>query len=69
MLPGSAKDRVRGNLIAIACMCFLLGIFFLSWVLKVAAQDYIWSIPYLLAAPLLIFAAVFNARRILNEIP
>jgi hypothetical protein len=49
-------------------MSFLIGIFFILSVQKLAQHDYL-SILFLVVLPLMIFAAVLNVRRILRALP
>jgi len=49
-------------------MSFLVGIFSMLGVQKLAQHDPIWVL-FLLLLPLLIFAAFLNVRRILKAVP
>jgi hypothetical protein len=68
MSSASPKNIVRGNLITLAAMCFLTGMFLAVAVHRLALHDYTWFLLYLLPLPPLIFAAVLNARRILSVV-
>jgi hypothetical protein len=48
MPAGSAKDRVRGYLIVLASMCFVLGVCFIAGVREFATDDYASSIQTIL---------------------
>jgi hypothetical protein len=60
---------VLGGIIAVASMSFLIGMFFILGVQKLAQHDFLSILFLLLLLPLLIFAAVLNVRRILRAIP
>ena len=68
MSTRSISDTVLGGIIAVATMSFLIGIFFILSVQKLAQHDYL-SILFLVVLPLMIFAAVLNVRRILRALP
>jgi|HubBroStandDraft_3_1064219.scaffolds.fasta_scaffold1454916_2 hypothetical protein len=68
MSTPSSRDTVLGGIIAVASMSFLIGIFLMLGVQKLAQQDSL-SVLFLLLLPLLIFAAVLNVRRILRAVP
>jgi hypothetical protein len=68
MSTRSLRDTVLGGIIAVASMSFLIGIFSMLGVQKLAQHDAL-SILFLLSLPLMIFAAVLNVRRILRAIP
>ena len=68
MSTRSIRDTVLGGIIAVATMSFLIGIFFILSVQKLAQHDYL-SILFLVVLPLMIFAAVLNVRRILRALP
>jgi len=67
MSSASPRNIVRANLITLGCACFLIGMFFAIAVHRSALHDY-WFILSLVAIPVLIFAAVLNARRILRMV-
>jgi peptidoglycan/LPS O-acetylase OafA/YrhL len=69
MSSASPRNVVRRNLITLAAMCCLIGMFLMVIVQKSAAQDYTLLILYLLPLPLLFFAAVLTARLILRVVP
>jgi len=67
MPSGSPRDAALGGIIALVSMSFLTGVF-----LMVGLQQWLRNDPLYIAAivviPLLIFAAVLNARRILKAV-
>jgi len=67
MPSGSPRDAALGGIIALVSMSFLTGVF-----LMVGLQQWLRNDPLYIAAivviPLLIFAAVLNARRILKVV-
>jgi hypothetical protein len=68
MSTPSARDTVRGGIIAVASMSFLIGMFLILGVQKAAQHDPL-SILFLLLLPWLIFAGGLNVRRILRAVP
>ena len=68
MPPASPRNIVRANLIALGSMCFLIGMFLAIAFYRSALHDYTWFILYLVPIPVLIFAVVLNARRILRMV-
>jgi hypothetical protein len=68
MSSTSPRTIVRGNLITLAAVCFLTGMFLAVAIHRLALHDYAWFILYLLPLPPLIFAAILNARRILSVV-
>jgi hypothetical protein len=68
MSTSSTRSTVLGGIIAVASMSFLIGMFFIIGVQKLAQHDFL-SILFVLLLPFLIFAAVLNVRRILRAIP
>ena len=68
MPSASPTNIVRANLIALGSMCFLIGMFLAIPLHRSALHDYTWFILYLVPIPVLIFAAVLNARRILRMV-
>jgi hypothetical protein len=68
MPSASPGNIVRANLITFGSMCFLIGMFLAIAFHRSVLHDYTWFILYLLPIPVLIFAAVLNARRILRMV-
>jgi hypothetical protein len=68
MSTPSPRDTVIAGLMVVASMSFLVGIFLMLGVQKLAQHDSMW-IVFLLLLPLLVFAAFLHVRRILRALP
>ena len=68
MSYGSPRDTVLGGIMAVASMSFLLGIFLMVGVQKLAQNDPLYIFAFLLL-PGFVCAAVLNVRRMLKAVP
>jgi hypothetical protein len=68
MNTGSPRDTVRAGIMAVAIMSFLLGIFSMVGIQRLAQNDSYYIFAFLLL-PLFVFAAVLHVRRMLKAVP
>ena len=68
MATASPRDVALGGIIALVSMSFLTGVFLMTGIQQWLRNDPLY-IGAIIVIPLLIFAAVLNARRILKAVP
>ena len=68
MPSGSPRDTIRAGIMAVATMSFLLGIFLMVGIQRLAQNDPYYIFAFLLL-PVFIVAAVMHVRRMLKAVP